>query len=534
MSKKKNNVLEHDEGNHIEEKELEENTDNNESEKQTSEDKKWRIIGIVFVGLILLVLFIKLVSLEKKLPKSDINYDNSIYNLQTVRGEGYINSNILVFKCALTDENGSEKISEVEKYGVGDYLLCDTKIVSSYTKQIDNLSFEFISNNIELLKLYTISDVWEVKKTDSSTENGNISISIATNGKNSNDNLSDVKFLLHIKNNENNDKSFKINFNNIKIHTIEDATYKTKDMVVEFNTGESRYYYKNDVIIFEKMQDDGSFKKTNEYKCNTVDSCIVNLAAQNFVYQNDNSNIVMIYDKDSKDMTVLFDIEKGIIDTYGGRPSWLYTANSTQRVNTYIYIMAKDSDKFGIIDVNGKIIHEFNLGNINANIPSGILYSVYSIENDMIVDQRNDKYGITKITSSDTIIDYKFKSIRLVNNKYFKAKSDGKWYLYSFDTKDKVIEDGYDELFVVNDEIIIVEKDKYLYIKDYNGNNIVEDKIEDLSKEYFEYVCCGSNPGIDINIKDDIITITTYKDNDWLNYNQYEYSISSKVLTKKK
>lgn len=506
------------------------------NELTTVENKKMRhtLIIICIAATALLFVFIIINALNKKDYESGTNYNNRDLHWKIVDG-ATITSEALNFKCFLTDEEGKIKIGETSIFGVGDYLLCDMSINSNSVTQIDYMSVDFDSKNIDLVKVYSISDIWKIE----TTKNDNVSsISIASENKIDKNNLADVRFHLFIKDNIDVDKSFKIVLKNINIHNEEyepDIYMHIKDKDIEFNTDERRYYQKNDSIIFEKLQTNGKFQKKNEYKCISSNSCNVNIASQSFSYKNDNKDVVMISDGDNWNTSIIYDIEKGALGTYGGRPSWLYTKNSTHQDGTYIYLMAKDSDKFGIIDINGKIIHEFNLGNINANVPSGILNSVYSIENNMIVDQRNNKYGISKITSSDTVVDYKFDSIRLTtNNKYFKAKLDNKWYLYSFNTKDKVTNEGYDELFIVNDEIIITEKDKYLYIKDYNGNNLVEDRIEDLSKEYQEYVCCAANPGIAIDVKDNIITITTYKDNDWEKYNQYEYNISTKSLIMKK
>lgn len=475
--------------------------------------------------------------------------NNNYFNKKTEKED--IDNNALAFECVLTDESGNSELRKISTYkseniyGVGDYLLCNFKRRYNYTKSIKRISFELFSDNVELKDAYSSTENWRVKTSDYSTFKNGKYISLSDINKDSN--IEDVKFKLYIKDNTNiKDNKYDIYFKNIRIHTYSGETDNMDTKQSSLNTGEYRYYLDNGIIKFEKSDLNGCFKIINEYNCEST-NCAVNMATQAFIYQNDNKNIVMI--DDANDNT-LFDIENGIIGIYGGYMRWLYPEKYLfLDGGKYIYLKEKNSNNYGIIDRDGNIIHEFNLGNIEALYPEGILNSVYSIENDMIVNQKDGKYGISKITSNDTIIDYVFSSVRLivnveynkdtsnysktVSNKYFKAKQDGKWYLYSFDTKEKVINEGYDNLFVVNDKIIVAEKEKYLYIKDYSGNNIVEDKIENLSDKYLEYVCCGTNPGIEVNTKDNIITITTYENNDWAKYNKYEYNISSKVLTKK-
>lgn len=283
-------------------------------------------------------------------------------------------------------------------------------------------------------------------------------------------------------------------------------------------------------VISYKLTKDGLYTKINELSCN---NCWI-LSTQSFYYADFDKGIVMLNSKDdNKDF--LFNLEKDAFETYGGG-AWLKgkDANPTPDGSDAAYILAYDNEikKYGIIDKNGNIVKNFIFDKPDYFIPSGILKSAYSIENNMFVGSKDGKYGISKLTTDDIIIDYNFESIRLINDKYCKNKLNSKWYLYDLNTKDKVIDEGYDNLFVVNDEIVIVEENKYLYIKDYNGNNLVKDKIEDLSNKYYEYVCCGSNPGIEISLDDNIITIKTYKENNWDDYNQYEYNISAKSLTK--
>lgn len=521
----------------------------NVSSKKKGKGKWFVIIAII---LVVIVAVIAIYNRNNYYYFDDDDDDLSSY------GRNEISADLFNFECSLSNEAGTEKIEDHNVYGVGDHLLCNIKMSYKYDKQIRSVALDFVSHNVELVEVYSISDDWHIKVKDTSLYKEGTYVYLTSMGRSDNAKITDVKFHLHIKGNENVDDSFGVGFGQVTISLVnENKDDHFDEKIIGFPIGESRYYKKGDSIIFEKVQEDGSFKEVNSYKCRFSDWCTTSNAKEGFGYQNDNKNTVMITDKENdKYIAIIFNVDKGIVGTYSDTESWLYSNKYEYQSGTYIYIKAKDSENFGIIDKEGNIIHEFNLGATNAFYKSQLLSSAYSIENDMIIDQKDNKYGVSKISSNDKIIDYKFDSIRFivngksteikegtaihyiyektVDNKYFKAKLNGKWYLYSFDTKEKVTSEGYDNLFVANDKILVVEKDKYLYITDYQGNKLLDDKIENLSKEYLEYVCCAANPGIEVGTKDNIITITTYKDNNWEDYNQYEYNISDNTLTKKK
>ena len=88
------------------------------------------------------------------------------------------------------------------------------------------------------------------------------------------------------------------------------------------------------------------------------------------------------------------------------------------------------------------------------------------------------------------------------------------------------------------DNILFVQEVVYLYIKDYTGKNIIEDKIKVLS-DYNEKACCGSTYGTYVFLDNDNnniihITIDNGKawEEDFVQYS-YVYNIKNKILTKK-
>ena len=101
-----------------------------------------------------------------------------------------------------------------------------------------------------------------------------------------------------------------------------------------------------------------------------------------------------------------------------------------------------------------------------------MLKSSYSVENNMIVNVKNNKYGIIKITGNEIVIDYLYDNIELLNDKYFKVKENNKWYLYSFEKKDKEKEESYIDLMIIDNILFSINEDNNLYIE--NGNNIIK------------------------------------------------------------
>ena len=528
-------------------------TNSKNEDKQTSNSiiKKYKLLDKKvrnYICLAIIIILIAIIFFTVKAIKENNSYnytstidDNENNYSKTDNSSSYIS-------CKLTDSQSKEKNAyfPYDVYGVGDYLNCT---LNNYKYDISEISFNVNKNDdLDLVDVYSKEDKWIVTKKD---------YSVSLLSKKSDAKTDDVILRFYIKNKILEEENRTIKINSVRFTNWNGKNYLDNVKGYKIKYGENRHYLEDGVIIFEKLAEDGSFKKVNEYKCKTPNSCYANVAKEGFSYKGESSNTIMLEDKENdKYISILFDYDKGIIGTYGNTTSWLYSDEYEYQNGTYIYIKSKDSDQYGIIDKNGNVIHEFNLGSTNAFYKSGLLTTAYSIENDMIIDQKDNKYGVSKITSNDIIIDYKFDSIRFivnsksneektngiihyyyektVDNKYFKAKLDGKWYLYSFDTKDKVIAEGYDDLFVANDKIIVAEIDKKLYIKDYEGNNLIEETIEDLSREHYEYVCCGMTPGVKVEAKDNIVTIIVYKDNAPNDVSRYEYNISTKTLTNKK
>ena len=236
---------------------------------------------------------------------------------------------------------------------------------------------------------------------------------------------------------------------------------------------------------------------------------------------------------------VLFDLNnEKVVGTYTS-VRWLYKdsdTNHSDKDGEYILVSKSDSNYNGIIDKDGKIIHEYNIGfkKVGGIGSSKFAQTKYSIENDYILDYKDDKYGIVRIKSNDIVIENKYDDIKLVDDKYFKAKENNKWYLYSFTTKEKVLNDGYDYVIAILDKVVVVANEKKIYIKDLEGNDLLDTPIEDTSKEIIEVkeICCANTPGVDAKLNDDgTITIIVYKDNMYNDKKEYSFNPTTKTLS---
>ena len=318
-----------------------------------------------------------------------------------------------------------------------------------------------------------------------------------------------------------------IEFKNIRYKDSENNYYETDNSSHRLSIDETtNYHYKEDdknkEFTFYKLTKNEGYKQINKYTCKSKECYIY--ASQCTSYMDLDNGRMLLMDGDS---SILYDFNKGIIGTY---------ALGVEYIKDYLIVKDIKTEKYGIIDTAGKVIKDFKSDSFGENVMPCFNEDTISIDDDLIVEKKNNKYGIIKITKDEIVIEHKFDSIRLHSNKYFKAKLDGKWYLYSLDTKEKVLEEGYKELFMVNDNIMIAEIDKALYIKDYQGNNIIEDKIEVLM-EYNEGACCGASGGYGIYEEQGIINIyiDIPTEDDGIGYKteQYTYNIKDKKLTKK-
>lgn len=469
--------------------------------KETNSGKGLSIAGIIISSISIIMSILILVPYYYNYDRnSKINEDDNVANDYN-----------FYFSCHLKNYMTEEKIADNDAYGVGDDIVCSFR---STTYNISKLSFAFAdsSDNIELVDINYENNDWQIDKHLKSVS----LVSLNDNSK-----IGDVKFIFNIVNNKNSNDNYEIKISNINFKSS-NKYYKSSDKVIKLETPNYRTKTTKGKIEFYKLSSDGSYSKINEINCNCSRT-----AMQTFMYVDYDKGKTMLIDEDNKTW-ILYDMEKGTLGTYGGgNGRWLYSANDNYYIGTYIYVKDKDSDSYGIIDKNGNIIHDFNLNNAClGQMPSSMCLS-YSIEGDLFVDKKDDKYGIVRISSNDVVIDYNYELIKIINSKYFKVKDGDKWYLYSFDTKNKHINDSFNDIQVLTDDILIVEKDGYWKFIDYDNNSIIKDEIKIDSK--YKY--------ISINKTNDQNIVYVGMCTDELCHEEaneyYEYNLKSNTLTKK-
>jgi len=330
-----------------------------------------------------------------------------------------------------------------------------------------------------------------------------------------------------------NKEKLEIAFKNIKFQDETKEKYITNDSIITIKINKENNYKidqpdDSSVIKFYKFDSTEGYKQINEYKC-TSEECHP-YVGQCVGYVDLDKGRTFLMDGEQ---IILYDFEKGIIGKYGMD---VYSLNLSSKYESKYYVVRDlKTKKYGIIEPSGKVIKKFDADSYGTIQVCDISQKTYSVENDIITEKKGNKYGIVKITSNEIIVKHQFDDIRLENTKYFKGKIGDKWYLYDLNTKEKAINDGYQELFVVNDNIIIAQIDKKLYIKDYQGKNIIEDTIK-VYEPYDENACCGAVSGVYIFEENNIVKIYIDELIDAKEYtykqHKYEYNIANKKLTK--
>ena len=230
---------------------------------------------------------------------------------------------------------------------------------------------------------------------------------------------------------------------------------------------------------------------------------------------------------------ILYDFTRGVLATYE-----IPVYSLSDESYNIIYFVAKLKDgKYGIVDTSANIIRPFVSDGFVSSPVKAIYSDTYSIKNNLIVEKKNNKYGLTNINRVNTVLDYKYDSIRLLNDKYYKVKVGDNWYLYNMSNNEQALKEKYQEIFMPTPEILIVKISDYLYIKNESGQNLIEDKIY-APMAYDENACCGSSSGIYVilNYEDNnIVNIITYTDSvvEKSNTIKYVYNIKENKLTKK-
>lgn len=239
---------------------------------------------------------------------------------------------------------------------------------------------------------------------------------------------------------------------------------------------------------------------------------------------------------------ILFDVLNGkkiseysdIVSSYS-----LESGDSTKYV-----VLVNKNNLTAIIDLNGNYIKDYSNKDYVISSYEGqwISSSSYLVSSDMIVTISNNKYGIEKITEDKLLIEHKYDEIMLTDivnyesadlyaSRYFKARTGNKWSLYSFDTGNKVIDNDFDRIYLLDENTIIIYNDGYILFVDYEGNNVSDEKIK--VSNLFE-VMPKIPEGISFTVDGEIVKISISEGTNYdeLVFSSYEYNLNTKKLEK--
>lgn len=220
-----------------------------------------------------------------------------------------------------------------------------------------------------------------------------------------------------------------------------------------------------------------------------------------------------------------------------------YSLKSNSGSTKYIILVNKDNQT-AIVDLNDNYLKNYSNKKYVISSYEGqwVSSSSYLTENDMIVTIDNDKYGIERITEDKVLINHDYDEIMLCDivnyqnsdlyaSKYFKARNGNKWSLYSLDKGTRVIENDFNKIYLLSENVIVVYNDGYITFIDYDGNNIINDKIE--VSNLFESMP-NLPEGISFTYNDNTVEILI---SDGTNYDnrvisRYEYNLDTNNLSK--
>ena len=234
----------------------------------------------------------------------------------------------------------------------------------------------------------------------------------------------------------------------------------------------------------------------NQYQCEKS-YCGTNERYDGYTKKIDN-NIVIIYDgalDDDNRKIVFFDVSKGVLNTYTG---YSKVKVLDIGVGKYIHLMSRDNKKELIVDYMGNVVKEGKNYKISCYEGCYLAINSYNIEKDYIITVKDNKYGIEKISSDEVLLDNLYDDVSwsdwgafFDNDKtendgekyyseknYVKVKENNKWYLYDLNNKKKVINTGYEELILIDDNTILVYDNKEIYFINYEGNKIDDNVIK--------------------------------------------------------
>lgn len=283
-----------------------------------------------------------------------------------------------------------------------------------------------------------------------------------------------------------------------------------KDIINTYLLGKdgqnSTYLNTNDVIEFYK--DD---ELINSYKCNGKKCDILpfqtEVIFENGVYTNKRQIIgdyilIAVCDTDScSDIStyggtyfekqdsetasgnvLLYNIKSGIVKTYNNVSKVLYASEKLNLINY-------SNDSYTIVSYDGKLNSKFDANELILSCYEGCYLnnSSFDYDNNIIVTKNNNKFGIKNLTTGELIVDYKYDNITLTNNgfpysyynkNYFIGQINGKNNIYKINDNNNITNKGYDQIYFLDKNTLLVFNDNQFSFIDLNENKIIDDTIK--------------------------------------------------------
>ena len=212
--------------------------------------------------------------------------------------------------------------------------------------------------------------------------------------------------------------------------------------------------------------------------------------------------------------------ENNLLVLHDNNKEYIYDyQNDTIINNTYMsysfvnngYIVMDNSGKYGIIDRAGETITELKYNQI------------VDYKNGYIVYTENGKKGII---NEEKNIDIKptYNNIILINDRLYAYKEENKYYIATYDTELPVNNTNYDYLYDINDNSILVIKDKKLDIIDNNFKSLLILKLD----TYYSYEREQERNSLSISKEGNLLRFTIVQSENELT--NYFYDIKGKKL----
>jgi len=442
-------------------------------------------------------------------------------------------------------------------YDPGSDVYCDIsfELPGDSNIKIKEIWGEFShDDDIEYKEIYEVWEEWNLKQKDNEFN------LVTSNPSNYAEGFYKLKFKIKPSTKK---EELNIYFKNIIVKSEDNKYYKFNDNTINLKIKIlTNYKYekdeKNNELVFYKFNDNVGYEEVSRYKCE-YDECefpTINASGTKTYYDYEKGKALIydghVFEEENSyyKKIIIYDFNNGILKSYNNIKKALNITEYKEEKLIYKYlILVNNNDEMSLIDIEGRVLKDFSNNKFTLSCYEGCLLANYSLDDDMIVTIKDSKYGIEKFYSNEIIIEHIYDEIALgdminvtgyyeetksaYDNKYFRAKINNKWYLYSFETKEKVT-DGYDALYLIDADILLVKIDNNLYLKNLKGDNITEETIN------LEYGLLPFYPkvpeGISVSRKKDVITITIVDGNyeNYLNhkYKTYEFNVKTNELKK--